>query len=270
MIASSVSWLSSAKPASSARDRASEHRLVVARHHLGEPRRRCGPVLEQRAADGGAGVLHVPLDEHLQQVDVLAVERLEVDHLGVDPLLVQVEDVRRAAAHAGREVAADATEHDHLPARHVLAAVVADALDDGGGAAVADREPLPHQTPHEDLAVGGAVEQHVAGDDVALRHQRRVRRRADRDPAARQALAEVVVRVADQPQGDAARQERAERLAGRAGQRDVDRAVGQPGATVPPGDLGTEHRADGAVHVAHRELEPHRLRRARGRRPPAR
>ena len=60
-------------------------------------------------------MLDVPLDEHLQQVDVLAVERLEVDHLGVDPLLVQVDDVRRAAGHAGREVAADRAEHDHLP-----------------------------------------------------------------------------------------------------------------------------------------------------------
>ena len=34
-------------------------------------------------------------------------------------------------------------EHDHRAAGHVLAAVVADALDDRARAAVADREALP-------------------------------------------------------------------------------------------------------------------------------
>ena len=42
----------------------------------------------------------------------------------------------------GGEVAAGAAEHDDAAARHVLAAVVADALDDRAGAAVADGEAL--------------------------------------------------------------------------------------------------------------------------------
>ena len=50
-------------------------------------------------------------------------------------------------------------------------------------------------------------------------------------------------------------QERAERLAGRAGQGDVDGAVGQPLPAVAPGDLGAEHGADGAVDVADRHRE---------------
>ena len=73
------------------------------------------------------------------------------------------------------------------------------------------------------------------------------------DPAAGQALADVVVGVAEQPQRDAARQERAERLPGRAGERDVDGVVGQAVAAVALGDLAAEHRADGAVDVADRQ-----------------
>ena len=44
---------------------------------------------------------------------------------------VLVEHVGDAAAHAGGEVAAGPAEHDDAAAGHVLAAVVADALDDG-------------------------------------------------------------------------------------------------------------------------------------------
>ena len=52
------------------------------------------------------------------------------------------------------------------------------------------------------------------------------------EPAARQALADVVVGVAVEPQRDALGHEGAEALAGRAGERDLDRVVGQPVAAV--------------------------------------
>ena len=59
-------------------------------------------------------------------------------------------------------------EHDDAAAGHVLAAVVADALDDRGRAGVADAEPLADHAADERLAGGRAVEDHVAGDDVVL------------------------------------------------------------------------------------------------------
>ncbi len=46
--------------------------------------------------------------------------------------------VGQAPRHAGADVAPRRAQHDDAAARHVLAAVVADALDDGGGTAVAD------------------------------------------------------------------------------------------------------------------------------------
>ena len=68
-----------------------------------------------------------------------------------------------------REVDARRPEDHHAAAGHVLAAVVAHALDHGAGAAVADGEPLAGAAVDVDLAAGRAVEQHVAGDDVRRR-----------------------------------------------------------------------------------------------------
>ena len=86
---------------------------------------------------------------------VLAAERLDVDQLGVDPLAERagrVVDVGDPARHAGPEVAPGRPEDDHPTAGHVLAPVVAHALDDGDGARVADTEALPHLAPDEHLA----------------------------------------------------------------------------------------------------------------------
>ena len=141
--------------------------------------------------------------------------------------LVEVEHVGHATAHAGREVAAGRAEHDDAAAGHVLAAVVTDALDDRGRAGVADAEALAGLAAQEDLPGGGAVRDRVAGDDLLGGLERRRPVRAYDEPAAREPLADVVVGVALEPQRDPVRQERAERLAGRADQGEVDGAVGQ-------------------------------------------
>ena len=107
-----------------------------------------------------------------------------------------VEHVRDAARHAGREVAAGRPEHHHPAAGHVLAAVIADALDHRVHAGVAHAEPLAREAADVRLAGGRAVERDVADDDVLLRHEGRVARRIDDDLAAREPLADVVVRVA--------------------------------------------------------------------------
>ena len=77
--------------------------------------------------------------------------------------------------------------------------------------------------------------------------------RIDDEPAAGEALADVVVRVAFQFQRDAAGQERAEALPGRAGELEVDRAVRQTLLAPPLGDLVAEDRADRAVRVDDRQ-----------------
>ena len=173
----------------------------------------------------------------------------------------RVPDVGDAAAHAGGEVAARGAEHDDAAAGHVLAAVVADAFDDRVGAAVAHGEPLGGAAAEQGRAAGGAVQAHVADDDVFLRDERGGPRRVDDEPAAAEALADVVVGVAFELQRDALGEEGAEALAGRAGELEVDRVVGQQVDAVPLGDLVAEDGADGAVGVDDRRA------RSRTRRP---
>ena len=102
-----------------------------------------GHCFEHAVGDGAAGVLAVALEQAAHEVDVLGVvQRLEVDHLLVAAdveVAVRVVDVGDAAAHAGREVAPGLADDDDAAAGHVLAAVVADAFDDGHRAASCGR-----------------------------------------------------------------------------------------------------------------------------------
>ena len=123
-----------------------------------------------------------------------------------------VVDVRLATGHARAEVVAERAEDHDRSAGHVLARVVARALDHGGGAAVADAEPLPHPAGDEELPAGRAVEDGVAGQD---RVAGVVGRRAHDDAAAALALADVVLGLADELERDAVGEERTEALPGR-------------------------------------------------------
>jgi hypothetical protein len=146
-------------------------------------------------------------------------------------------------------------EHDDGPAGHVLAAMITDALDDGGGPRVADSKALAGDTGEEGFALGRAVEDGIADDDVVRRLATETGTRTDDDPPTRQALADVVVGFANQVQGHAARQKGAEGLPGGAGEMDVDGAVRQSGVPVALGHPAGEHRPDGAVDVAHRQVD---------------
>ena len=198
-----------------------EHALVVARHHLDDP-------LARAAVPGGE---HVARDERAGPRGVLGDQRpgpaprrppdelLEVDQLEVAAALeapVDVVHVGDAAAHAGGEVAPGRPEHDHAAAGHVLAAVVADALDDRLGARVADREPLAGEAAEERPPGGGAVQHGVADDHVLLGPEAVLLGRAHRHDAAGQALAGVVVGLAAQRERDPGREPGGEALAGRA------------------------------------------------------
>ena len=82
-----------------------------------------------------------------------------------------VEHEGHAAAHAGGEVAAGRADDDGDAAGHVFAAMVAGPFDDGLGPAVADAEALAGPAAEERPAAGGAVEGHVADQDVVLGHE---------------------------------------------------------------------------------------------------
>src|SRR5207302_6896722 len=121
------------------------------------------------------------LPQHLQVLDL---ERLQPDELGVAALrerAVLVEHIGDAAAHPGGEVPARRPEDDDSASGHVLATVVADALDDRRRTRVPDREALAHETAEEGLARGRSVEDRVSRDDVLLGAERGTLRRAQRE-----------------------------------------------------------------------------------------
>ena len=189
----------------------------------------------------------------------------------------RVVEVGPAAGHPGPEVGADRAEDDDRPAGHVFAAVRADPLDDGLGAAVADREAHPARPTRwsrPPVAPYRTVLPAIASDAASAA---RSGSGATVMRPARQALADVVVGLADEPELDAGTGERTERLAGRAAQVEPDRAVelaaleraGQPGperavgrrqpqtgrgdralAAERGGDADLERRRRGAPDVA--------------------
>src|SRR3954469_3708635 len=139
-----------------------EHALVVGREDLDERPAQRVPLVEHAPADRRGRAAHV-LGDEVADLDLVAlVERLDlVEHRRVDPAAERallVEHEREAAAHAGGEVAPGRAEHDDAPAGHVLAAVVADALDDGIGTRVAHREALAGAAAEERAAGRRAVE----------------------------------------------------------------------------------------------------------------
>ena len=117
----------------------------------------------------------MPGDQLSQDRPILIDERVEIDHARVEALPEVsrlVEHVRDAAAHARGEIAARLAEHDDPAARHVFAAMVAYALDDGPRAAVPHGKPFAGHSAQIDLAARRAIQRDVADDDVLFGHER--------------------------------------------------------------------------------------------------
>ena len=156
-----------------------------------------------------------------------------------------VEHVGDAAAHAGGEVAPGRAEHDDAAAGHVLAAVVADALDDGAGARVAHREALAREAAEERPAGGRAVEHGVADDRRSPRRRSRRRRAAGRRACRRRGPCRCSRwrrrRASSSTPGAS---QAPKRLAGRAGERDVGSCpAGRPARAVQPSSIALREQA---------------------------
>src|SRR4029077_3226714 len=77
------------------------------------------------------------------------------------------QDICEAARHARAEVEPERAEDEHDAARHVFAAVLTDAFHNRKSAGVADGEAFAAATRDEELARSSAVENRVAGKNVA-------------------------------------------------------------------------------------------------------
>ena len=137
----------------------------------------------------------------------------------------RVVQVGAPAGHPCPEVGSDRSQDDDRAARHVLAAVRADALDDGLGARVPDGEAHPGPTDQVQAAPGRAIQAGVPGDRLPAGRGPEVRLRRDRDRASRQALGDVVVGLPDETQFDARPGECPERLTRGTAQLELDGPV---------------------------------------------
>ncbi len=109
------------------------------------------------------------------------------------------------------------------------------------------------------LARDRAVEHHVAGDDVLGRLAAELGRGLHADAPARQALAAVVVGVADRSSVTPFARNAPKLWPAEPAKRTWIVSSGQPVVPVALRDLVRQHRADGAVDVADRHVDRHLL-----------
>mmetsp|Transcript_4685 Transcript_4685/g.14456 ORF Transcript_4685/g.14456 Transcript_4685/m.14456 type:complete len:289 (+) Transcript_4685:61-927(+) len=131
-----------------------EHARVVVRQHLDKLADARLPVAEQLLGAHRARLRGVRLDvaAQLGHVRLRVGDRRERDHLHVAPAVegaLLVKHVRDASRHARRKVVARAAEHNTSATRHVLAAVVTNALDYRHRARVAHAEALARAPAEE-------------------------------------------------------------------------------------------------------------------------
>src|SRR5579885_737198 len=126
----------------------------------------------------------------------------------------RAQEVGEASGHAGAEIQAERSKDQSDAARHIFAAMLANAFDDGKGAAVADGEAFTGAAGDIELAGSGAIEDGVANKNVAAARSGRAPGNAD--GAAGEAFADVVIGLAAEDQGDAGSEKRSKALAGTA------------------------------------------------------
>src|SRR5205807_2078407 len=106
------------------------------------------------------------------------------------------------------------SENNNHTRSHILASVLTGGFDRGKSATVAHSKPLAYTARNVQLTAGGAIKDGVAREDVAP--ARGLLTRADRNGAAVQALAHVIVGFSAEMEIQPGNQKCAEALAGAA------------------------------------------------------
>lgn len=192
--------------------------LVVNRQDLDEPGKGAVEVDQDAGRKLGASVVVVILDETAEVGNFLGVlNGASLHHFGVElgeEVLVDVKDVGDTTRHTGSEVAASAAKNDDAATSHVLATVVTNTLNDSGGTGVADGETLSSNTTEEGSTAGSTIQADVANENVLLSLEDGRARRVHDQATTRQALADIVVGITLELQGDTRSEESTEGLTG--------------------------------------------------------
>src|SRR6185503_304729 len=194
-----------------------------------------------------AGIMSVLLDQTAQQIAVTEigqVRQLDQSHVALALELAEfVQHEGDAAAHSRTEVPTDASEHNHGPTGHVLAAVIADSFDDCHRATVPHREALARGAGKVGFARRRTVQNRVADEDRLVGNELRRAWMTHNQASAGKSLADIIVRLSLELERETTSGESAEALAGRAGEADRERAIGQPGVAIAAGNLAGQRGA---------------------------
>src|SRR5207248_8276007 len=127
--------------------------------------------------------------------------------------------------------------------------------DDRDRTRVAHRKALAGDAAEIAFALDRAIHHGIADDDGFFRNDAGIVWRLDDDAATGKALADIVVGLAFEIEGDAARQPRAERLARGALEVDLNSVVLQPGVAVDLRHRAGQHRAGGTVGIVDLDVD---------------
>src|SRR5712672_2358562 len=135
---------------------------------LNAEQRQSAAAREQSSGARAGGKVNVFFESAAQPIFFIDIEFGKSDEIAMEDVLgFGAHNVSQPTGHAGTEIEAERTEDDGDATGHIFAAVLADAFDDGEGAAVADGEAFAGTASDKELARSGAIEHCVAGEDVA-------------------------------------------------------------------------------------------------------
>ena len=154
----------------------------------------------------------------------LKIDRAEIASLfrKVTALVIDIGDT---ATHAGGEIPSARSQHEHHSLRHVLAAMIADALHHGGRSGVANRKSFSGNSVEKGFSAGCAIERNVSDQDVLFGGEPGSAGRIHHQAPTGQTLADVVVGLAFEGKRDTVRQKRTEALSRRSRQANPNRVV---------------------------------------------
>src|SRR5208283_1436017 len=181
--------------------RNSQHTFVFVREDLDEFRK-CGfPILQHPLRLAAGREFEVSGNEPVQRLDILGRrDGLEVHAFAIAQegrkIAGIVEDIGDAAGHSRGKVPPRASQHHDQTLGHVLATVVADALNDRGGAGIAYRKALPGHAVEVRFTAGRAVQAYVADKNILLRGELGGPWWIENQFSARKSFADIVVGLA--------------------------------------------------------------------------
>ncbi len=166
-------------------------------------------------------------------------------------------DEGHATGHAGTEILANSPQNDGHAAGHVFTAIGAAAFDDGQSPGIADSKTLARLAGGKQLSGGGTIEHGIADDGVLIAVELAGRHLAHHHGTAGEALADIVIGIAEHFELQPLDGEGAQRLAGRAAQPHRQMVGLQAGHAKTPGDLCREPGADRPEGIADIVLQLH-------------